>query len=95
MRSMMGRLLSEDSEPTCSCPAEYLPFFSTAGEELEKRGQVQRSDRPAPPPPPTDQGRTSQGEQGRTACADQERRKLKGTLAGKEWFVPYPGMTTV
>lgn len=51
MRSMMGRLLSEDSEPTCSCPAEYLPFFSTAGEELEKRGQVQRSDRPAPPTP--------------------------------------------
>lgn len=45
-------------------------------------------------PAPCRRGRTSQGEQGRTAHADQELRRLKGTLAGKEWFVPYPGMTT-
>lgn len=52
MRSMVGRLLSEDSEPTRNRPAEYPPFFSTAGEELEKRAWVQRSDRPGPHPHP-------------------------------------------
>lgn len=92
MRSMTGRLLSEDSEPTRSYHAEYPPFFSLPVKNLRKgvrvRGQTDL------PPPPTDRGRTSQGEQGRTARADQERRRLKGTLAGKEWFVPYPGMTT-
>lgn len=85
-RSMMGRLLSQDSGPTRSSSAEYPPR-----EELEKRGRVQSSARPGPP---AHWGRTSWGEQGRTANADQELRRLKGTLAGKEWFVPYPGMTT-
>lgn len=50
MRSMMGRLLSEDSEPAHGHPTEYPPFFSTAGEELEKSGRVQRSGRPPSPP---------------------------------------------
>lgn len=45
----MGRLLVEDSEPTRGCPAESTPFFSTAGEELEQRGRVQRSHRPGLP----------------------------------------------
>lgn len=48
MRSTMGRLPSGDHEPTCSCPTEYSPFFSTAGKELEARGRIRRSDRASP-----------------------------------------------
>lgn len=89
MRSMVGRLLSEDSEPTRSRPAEYPPFFSTAGEELEKRAWVQRSDRPSlPPPTPKDQGRTSQREQGRLHVQTRNGEGSKAPWLGRSGLSP-------
>lgn len=51
MRSMTGRLLSEDSEPTRSYHAEYPPFFSLPVKNLRKGVRVRgQTDLAAPPP---------------------------------------------
>lgn len=49
VRSMTGRLLSEDSEPTRSCRAEYLPFFSLPVKNLRKGVGVRGQTDLAPP----------------------------------------------
>lgn len=57
MRSMTGRLLSEDSEPTRSYHAEYPPFFSLPVKNLRKGVRVRgQTDLAAPPPPQTGGG---------------------------------------
>lgn len=55
MRSMTGRLLSEDSEPTRSYHAEYPPFFSLPVKNLRKGVRV-RGQTDLPPPPQTGGG---------------------------------------
>lgn len=77
MRSMMETLHSGGSRARCIWPRRTF-HFSIPVETLGTKIQAPRLGK----------NLLRWGEHDRDANADLELRRLKGTLAGKEWFVP-------